>query len=75
MFGELTKTSSRIAIAASLGFTLGMFALGTHPAKAADLDGDCCADLEERVAKLEATQQEGLGDLVRLGDQARVLVG
>ena len=55
MFGGLTKTSSRIAIAASLGFTLGMFALGTHPAKAADLDGDCCADLEERVAKLEAT--------------------
>jgi hypothetical protein len=55
MFGGLTKTSSRIAIAASLGLTLGMFALGTHPAKAADLGGDCCADLEERVAELEAT--------------------
>ncbi len=25
------------------------------PAKAADLDGDCCADLEDRVAELEAT--------------------
>ena len=25
------------------------------PAKAADLGGDCCADLEERVADLEAT--------------------
>jgi len=25
------------------------------PAKAADLGGDCCADLEERVAELEAT--------------------
>ncbi|HEU4380550.1 MAG TPA: hypothetical protein VFR73_18420, partial [Hyphomicrobiaceae bacterium] len=24
-------------------------------AKAADLGGDCCADLEERVAELEAT--------------------
>jgi hypothetical protein len=55
MFRGLTKTSSRIAIAASLGMTLGMFALGTHPAKAADLGGDCCADLEERVAELEAT--------------------
>src|SRR6516225_593954 len=55
MFGGLTKTSSRIAIAASLGLTLGTFALGTHPAKAADLGGDCCADLEERVAELEAT--------------------
>ena len=55
MFGGLTRTSSRIAIAASLGLTLGTFALGTHPAKAADLGGDCCADLEERVAELEAT--------------------
>ena len=25
------------------------------PASAADLGGDCCADLEERVAELEAT--------------------
>jgi hypothetical protein len=25
------------------------------PAKAADLGGDCCADLEDRVAELEAT--------------------
>jgi predicted porin len=29
--------------------------LGTAPAYAADLGGDCCADLEERVAELEAT--------------------
>jgi hypothetical protein len=28
---------------------------GMSPAKAADLGGDCCADLEERVAELEAT--------------------
>src|SRR5215510_2870408 len=55
MFRGLTKTSSRIAVAASLGLTLGMFTLGTHPAKAADLGGGCCADLEERVAELEAT--------------------
>lgn len=30
-------------------------ALSTAPASAADLGGDCCADLEERVAELEAT--------------------
>ena len=28
---------------------------GLRPAIAADLGGDCCADLEERVAELEAT--------------------
>jgi hypothetical protein len=55
MFGGLTRTSSRIAIAAALGMTLGGFAMGATPAKAADLGGDCCADLEERVAELEAT--------------------
>ncbi len=54
MFGGLTKTSSRIAIAAAFGLTLGGYAMST-PAKAADLGGDCCADLEERVAELEAT--------------------
>jgi hypothetical protein len=55
MFGGLTKTSSRIAIAAALGLTLGGFAFSATPAQAADLGGDCCADLEERVAELEAT--------------------
>jgi hypothetical protein len=55
MFGGLTKTSSRIALAAALGLTLGGVALKATPAKAADLGGDCCADLEERVAELEAT--------------------
>ena len=55
MFGGLTKTSSRIAIAAALGLTLGGFAFKATPARAADLGGDCCADLEERVAELEAT--------------------
>jgi hypothetical protein len=55
MFGGLTKTSSRIAIAAALGFAFGGIAMGSNTAKAADLGGDCCADLEERVAELEAT--------------------
>jgi hypothetical protein len=55
MFGGLTKTSSRIALAAALGLVLGGFAFKATPAQAADLGGDCCADLEERVAELEAT--------------------
>ena len=29
--------------------------IGTAPARAADLGGDCCAELEERIAELEAT--------------------
>ncbi len=55
MFGGLTKTSSRIAITAAFGLALGGYAMSTSPANAADLGGDCCADLEERVAELEAT--------------------
>lgn len=55
MFGGLTKTSSRIAIAAALGLTFTGYMMSHSPAKAADLGGDCCADLEERVAELEAT--------------------
>ena len=55
MFGGLTRTSSRIAIAVALGFAFGGIGLGSNTAKAADLGGDCCADLEERVAELEAT--------------------
>ena len=53
MIGGLTKSVSRIALAAATGFFVGGMALST--AKAADLGGDCCADLEERVAELEAT--------------------
>ncbi len=53
MFGGLTKTSSRIAIAAAFGM-FGAYAMSA-PANAADFGGDCCADLEERVAELEAT--------------------
>lgn len=53
MIGGLMKTTSRFAIAAAASFLVGGFAL--TPAKAADLGGDCCADLEERVAELEAT--------------------
>jgi len=50
MIGALVKSSSRIALVAAAGVAFGGVA-----AKAADLGGDCCADLEERVAELEAT--------------------
>jgi hypothetical protein len=53
MIGGLMKTTSRFAIAAAAGVIVGGIALS--PAQAADLGGDCCADLEERVAELEAT--------------------
>lgn len=53
MIGGLMKTTSRFAVAAAAGLFAGGIAL--TPAQAADLGGDCCADLEERVAELEAT--------------------
>jgi predicted porin len=41
---------------AGLALVLGLGILaGAAPAGAADLGGDCCADLEERIAELEAT--------------------
>ena len=47
MIGGLMKTTSRFAIAAAASFLVGGFAL--TPAKAADLGGDCCADLPQLV--------------------------
>ncbi|MGE5261221.1 MAG: porin, partial [Actinomycetota bacterium] len=44
---------SRLLIAVGVTLMGGMVA--QTPAKAADLGGDCCSDLEERVAELEAT--------------------
>jgi len=32
-----------------------LLGLGAGSARAADLGGNCCADLEERIAELEAT--------------------
>lgn len=40
---------------ACLGLALGAAAIAGPQALAADLGGDCCADLEERVVELEAT--------------------
>src|SRR3954462_10485392 len=54
MIGGLVKSStSRLALLAAMGLFVGGLAMPS--AKAADLGGDCCADLEERVAELEAT--------------------
>ena len=53
MTGGFRETASLMAIAALL--CVGATVFGAKPAKAADLGGDCCADLEERVADLEAT--------------------
>ena len=44
--------TSRLALLAAAGTLLGA---AVTPAKAADLGNGCCADLEERVAELEAT--------------------
>jgi hypothetical protein len=53
MIGGLFKSASRWALVAAAGVIVGGVAMPS--AKAADLGGDCCADLEERVAELEAT--------------------
>ena len=53
MIGGLLKSTSRVALFAAAGLFVGGVAMPS--AKAADLGGDCCADLEERVAELEAT--------------------
>ena len=55
MRAGLSNVLGRTAFAAALGLAVGGFAPGTVPARAADLGGDCCADLEARVAELEAT--------------------
>ena len=49
MIGKMTSTSlAALVVAGGLTLTSGL-------ADAADLGGNCCADLEERVAELEAT--------------------
>src|SRR5262245_3619257 len=50
MNGGLLRVAGHGAIAALAGVLLN-----AGPARAADLGGNCCADLEERVAELEAT--------------------
>src|SRR5215468_4817138 len=54
MIGGLRGAASRLALAVVMG-AVGAVVFAQKPAKAADLGGDCCADLEDRVAELEAT--------------------
>ena len=51
MFGGVGKPAGWASILIAGGLVLG----GSMSANAADFGGDCCADLEERVAELEAT--------------------
>ncbi len=50
MIGGLLKSASLLALVASGGLMIAGVS-----AQAADLGGNCCADLEERIAELEAT--------------------
>jgi predicted porin len=54
VIGVSMKTTSRLALVAAAGLLLGG---AVNPARASDLGagGGCCADLEERIAELEAT--------------------
>lgn len=51
MSGLVGKAAAWLSILVAGGLILG----GSTMAQAADLGGDCCADLEERIAELEAT--------------------
>jgi predicted porin len=53
MIRGFMKTTSRTALLAAAGVLMGGYAFGS--VEAADLGGNCCGDLEERVAELEAT--------------------
>jgi hypothetical protein len=49
MTGGFRETASLMAIAALV--CMGATVFSAKPAKAADLGGDCCANLEERVCR------------------------
>ena len=51
MFGGVVKPAGWATVLMAGGMMLG----GSISAQAADFGGDCCADLEERIAELEAT--------------------
>jgi hypothetical protein len=50
MYGGVRGSAGALALG-----VLGVFLGASAPAFAADLGGNCCADLEERIAELEAT--------------------
>ena len=52
MTGGFQMTGTRLALFSSCSLLIVGLAM---PAQAADFGGECCADLEERIAELEAT--------------------
>jgi predicted porin len=54
MYGGVGGRTNAALVLAFVGLVSGSVVTAV-PASAADLGGDCCADLEERVAELEAT--------------------
>ena len=51
----MSSASTYVSAQRALFAAVGLFSAGMAPANAADLGGNCCADLEERIAELEAT--------------------
>jgi hypothetical protein len=51
MYGGVWGRTNPALVLAGVGVVFA----AALPARAADLGGDCCADLEERIAELEAT--------------------
>lgn len=63
----MTRTNKLLAsLAAAAAFGTAFAIVGMPQARAADLGGNCCADLEERVAELEATTARKGGRKVTL---------
>ena len=51
MTGGFKMSAGRLSLLTAAGLLM----MGGATAQAADLGGNCCADLEERIAELEAT--------------------
>ena len=66
------KSISTLALLAAAEFFIGGATVAPAPARAADLGGDCCADLETRVAELEATTARKGNKKVSLAITGRV---
>jgi hypothetical protein len=62
------------AICSGIVIAMGLGATVTTPAIAADLGGNCCADLEERIAELESTTARKGNRKVSLTDQRSVVL-
>jgi hypothetical protein len=59
--GAYMKKSMKAILASAAVVAAGAFVMWSTTAEAADLGGNCCADLEERIAELEATTAKKKG--------------